>query len=94
MTRDANQIARDTERREQRHLNEGPFQPRRGTLSVWDTLGDMINGLDPIYQSLHVTAQPLPCGWLVAKDENGDTEILVPNPGWYINFVPDRDAGE
>lgn len=96
MSRDATQIARDFARDEERRAdveNQSPYSPRRGTLSIWDNLGDMTNGRAPIAQSLHVTVQPLPSGWLIAKDENGDTEIFVPYPGWYINFVPDR-AGE
>jgi hypothetical protein len=54
----------------------------------------MLTGQDPYYQSEHVTVQHTAAGWIITQDENGDTEMLVPFPGWYFNFVPDRDAGE
>lgn len=95
MSRDANQIARDLARDEERKTvteNQSPYTPRRGTLTIWDSLGDMNNDVRPIALSLHVTVQPLNSGWLLAKYENGDTEIFVPHPGWYIMFVPDREG--
>lgn len=95
MSRDANQIAREQERREERvRLHEdAPARPIvRGTLSVWRTLGHMHEGRDPWIQSAHVHLDLNKPNMVIAYDERGDAEIFIPEPGMYLNFVPDREG--
>lgn len=92
--RDANEIAAAEERRTrtQGAVQGAAYPPVvRGTLSIWGRLVDMSNGVAP-YQSDHVTLDLTKPGLVIAYDENGDAEIFVPTPGWYMNFVPDREG--
>lgn len=92
--RDANEIAQAAERRDRESLRERPLpSPRivRGTLTIWEKI--QFSADDPIYQGYDVHIDLNKPGLLVAYDDNGDAEIFVLQPGWYINFVPNH-AGE
>lgn len=90
MTRDANQIARDAERQEQRQHLEIAAGPRRGHLQVWNTVGEMTRGVLAIFEASNVTTQVLTSGWLLVQYETGENEMLFPEPGWYVSFEPNR----
>lgn len=93
MTRDANDLAQDYERRERRE-REG-LQPKAhvwGTLSVWLSQSNYVAGSNPDTQG-HVTLDLSKPGLLLAYDEEGAAEIWVLSEFTVFNFVPDR-AGE
>lgn len=93
-TPDPNEIAAREERREaQRSRAQGVApgnNPIRGTFSVWGSL-KAVAEYDPV-QSHHVTLDLSKPGLVVAYDEAGNAEIFAPAPGWYMNFVPDREG--
>jgi hypothetical protein len=94
-TPSANELAHRYERLREYlgDTEEAPRRSPRGTLSLWFSVRDLINGEDPIWQSEDVTMQMKESGAIVTYDENGDAEIWVPQPGWIFNFVLDRDEG-
>lgn len=94
--RDANQIAQEQERRERAPQAKVVPNGRvvRGTLSVWRDITNAWEGDNPSTQAVHVSIDISRPGVLIAYDERGDAEIYYPEPGWYVNFVPDRDEGE
>lgn len=102
-SKDPNQIASEFARREEREALLQP--PRRvppapaalptGTLSVWTDIANMAVGRNPIHQSEGITLDLSRPGLVIAvTPANGDVEVFVTQPGWYINFVPDRREGE
>jgi hypothetical protein len=98
VSRDANQIAQETARREQTGQGWTKGYPRnpnpRGTLTIWSSIHVMKRGLDWMIQSEDVTIDVSKQGAIIAYDVNNDVEIFYTVPGWYVNFVPDRDEGE
>jgi hypothetical protein len=91
---DANDLAARQERREQKHLGAmGGKAPVWGMFSVWQTLKEVDQGLDPWIQ-IHCFLELKDSGLIVAYDDDGNAEIYSPAPGWYMNFVPDRQTDE
>jgi hypothetical protein len=98
---DANEIAARNARRERAHRDAvaaetgTPVQVKpsvvRGKFSLWLTRHHALNDGAPI-QSSHVTLDLTKPGLVIAYAENGDAEILVPSPGMYMTFEPDREG--
>lgn len=104
MNRDANQIAAEHARREQREQGEPrwdhqslqpprpePVKPRRGTLSIWDQLSDMLNGMNPLTQFENVTVN-VNENLIITTDTRGARAIYYPRSGMYFEFVPDAEG--
>jgi hypothetical protein len=98
-TRDPNEIAREFERKERAYEEAESVVPVRvtptsppGTLTIWSSLWDLSDGKTWQTQSLRTRIQVKESGVIIAYDERGDAEIFYPQPGWYVNFVPDREG--
>lgn len=105
--KDANQIAQEAARREGSAgfreslqpprpvgLRDDAPKPKRGTLTVWQDVHRMQNSEPWLIQCRDVTVDLSAPGMIIARDERSDAEIFCVVPGWYINFVPNRDEGE
>lgn len=103
MNRNANQIAAEHARREQREQEEprwdhqslqpprpDPVEPKRGTLTVLSGLGGAATVLGT-YR--HVIAQFTSAGLIIAVHEDGSKVAFQPIPGWAILFEPDDAEG-
>lgn len=94
--KDATELAQEYERREERHRSMSPGNAPVvwGTLSIWRSLHIVNAGEDPWWQSEEVNVDLSRPGTIITYDKNGDAEVFFPEPGWYVNFVPDRHEGE
>lgn len=95
-TPDANEMAARYARQEaEKHeaLPPASSAPQvRGTLTVWKSLEAMIQGQSWLTQSHNVVIDLSRPGLLIAYDDHGDAEIFSLLPGWYSNFVPNREG--
>jgi hypothetical protein len=93
-TRDANELAAEASRREERYPERTAARPGPvwGTLTIWPSLRGMHNGDGVIARSLHTHIDLSRPGLLIAYDDQTDAEIFAIVPGWYIRFEPDREG--
>ena len=92
MTRDANELAREHERRQAWDRPNPVRPPRTGTLVVWQSLGHMIQDLPEITMFEDVYIEFKGDGPIIAHHPTGEAEIFYPEPGMYLRFHPDREG--
>lgn len=99
MSRDANQIAREYERREpgfnRQDLQPPPPaapKPQHGTFSIWEQISDMLGGVPPLTQFEDVVVNVGVPGQIITTDLRGARAIYYPRPGMYCEFVPNAEG--
>lgn len=90
MTKDANEFAREYERRENMHYSSSPKATViRGRLELRDSPWSY--GRSRVFED--ATLDINKPGVLLVYESTGEAHIFYPRPGWYFVFTPDH-AGE
>jgi hypothetical protein len=99
VSRDANQIAQEHERRQRyagdqrvdhRAIEGTPAASNFGTLTIWRDGNPAERESEKMSD---VAVQIHPSGWLIVVADDGSKTLLYPEPGWYVDFLPNH-AGE